>query len=74
VFVYRVLRGVLGSKRYDVMVEWRKQHNGELNDPTLLTRYRSGDQIEKNELGGACSTLGESTGVFKVLVGTPKEK
>jgi hypothetical protein len=24
-----------------------------------LTKYRSGDQIEKNEMGGACSTYGE---------------
>jgi hypothetical protein len=24
----------------------------------LLTRYYSGDQIEKNEMGGACSTYG----------------
>ena len=24
----------------------------------LLTQYFSGDQIEKNEIGGACSTFG----------------
>ena len=27
-----------------------------------------GDQIEKNELGGACSTYGERRGVYRVLV------
>ena len=25
----------------------------------LLTQYRSGDQIEMNEMGGACSMYGE---------------
>ena len=35
-------------------MEWRKLHNEELND--LLTQYASGDKIEKNEMGGACST------------------
>jgi hypothetical protein len=24
----------------------------------LLTQYRAGDKIEKNEMGGACSTYG----------------
>jgi hypothetical protein len=39
----------------------------------LLTQYCSGDQIE-NETGGACSTYGESTGVYRVLVGKPGGK
>ena len=33
-----------------------------------------GDQIEKNEMGGACSTNGERMGVYRVLVGKPEEK
>ena len=28
----------------------------------ILTKYYSGDQIEKNEVGGACSTYGERRG------------
>jgi hypothetical protein len=36
-----------------------------------LTQYFSGDQIEKNGLGGACSTYGERRGVYRVLVGKP---
>jgi hypothetical protein len=28
------------------------------NDPVLLTKYYSGEQIEKNEMGGAYSTYG----------------
>jgi hypothetical protein len=35
----------------------KKLHNEELND-LLLTQYCSGNEIEKNEMGGACSTYG----------------
>jgi len=31
-----------------------------------------GDQIEKNEMGGACSTCGKRRGVYRVLVGKPE--
>jgi hypothetical protein len=34
----------------------------------------SGDELEKNEVGGACSTYGESRGVYRVLVGNPGGK
>jgi hypothetical protein len=34
-------------------VEWRELHNEELYD--RYSKYYSGDQIEKNEMGGACS-------------------
>jgi len=40
----------------------------------LLTQYCSGDQIEKNEIGGACSTYGERRDVYRVLVGKPEGK
>jgi len=33
-----------------------------------------GAQIEKNEMGGACSTYGERRGVYRVLVGKPEGK
>ena len=33
-----------------------------------------GDKIEKNEMGGACSTYGERRGVCKVVVGKPEGK
>jgi hypothetical protein len=33
-----------------------------------------GDQIENNEGGGACSTTGESRGVYRVLMGKPEGK
>jgi len=37
----------------------------------LLTQYCSGDQIEENEMGRACSTYGVRIGVYRVLVGKP---
>ena len=36
--------------------------------------YYSGDQIEKNEMGGACSAYGDRRGVYRVLVGKPEGK
>jgi hypothetical protein len=48
-FENRVMR-IFGPKRDEVTREWKKLHNEE-----LLTQYCSGDKIEKNEMGGACS-------------------
>ena len=56
VFENRVLRRIFGTKRDNVTGEWRRLYNGELND--LLAKYYLGDLIEKNEIGGACSTYG----------------
>jgi hypothetical protein len=53
----RVLRRMFGPKRDEVTGEWRRLHNEELMICTLITYY-SGDQIEKNEMSGACSTYG----------------
>jgi hypothetical protein len=33
-----------------------------------------GDQVEKNEMGGACNTYEESRGVYSILMGKPKGK
>ena len=40
----------------------------------LLTKYFSCDQIEKSDMGGACSTHGERRDVYCVLVGKPEGK
>jgi hypothetical protein len=48
----RVRRKILGPKRDKVTEEWRKLHNEE---------HYLGDQIEKNEMGRACSTYGGNT-------------
>ena len=40
----------------------------------LLTKYYLGNQIENNEMGGACSTYGEMRGVYRVLEGKQERK
>jgi hypothetical protein len=49
----RVLRRIFGSKREEVTREWRKHYNEE-----LLTKYYTGDQIEKNEMDGEFNAYG----------------
>ena len=34
----------------------------------LITQDCSGDQIQKNEMGGTCSAYGERRSVYRVLV------
>jgi hypothetical protein len=57
VFKNRVLRRMVQSKRDEVTREWRKLHNDKLNylyaSPNIFRVI-----IEKNEMGGACSTYG----------------
>jgi len=40
----------------------------------LLTQYCSGDKIEKNKIGRACSVYGERRRGYRVLVGKPAGK
>jgi hypothetical protein len=63
-FEDRMLRRIFGPKAYEVTGEWRKLHNED-------TQYCWGDQIEKNEMSGACSTYGERR-EYRVLVGKPE--
>jgi hypothetical protein len=39
-----------------------------------LTQYCSGDKIEKNEMGWACSTCGGEKRLYRLLVGKPEGK
>jgi hypothetical protein len=55
VFENRVLRRIFGPKRDEVTGDWRRLHKEDLND---ITKYYSGEQIKKNEVGGVCSTYG----------------
>jgi hypothetical protein len=53
VFQYRVLRKIFGPKRDEVIGKWGWLHN-ELYALYSSIKYYSGDQIKKNEMGGAC--------------------
>ena len=39
-----------------------------------LTRHYSDDEIEKNEMGGHVARMGETRGVYLILVGKPEGK
>jgi hypothetical protein len=54
--------------------EWRKLHNEELNDVYSSPKYYSGDQIEKNVMGGACSTCGGKGEVRRFWWGNLRER
>jgi hypothetical protein len=43
-------------------------------ESVLLIQYFAGDDIEQNEMGGACSSYGEGRGVYTVLVGNMGER
>jgi hypothetical protein len=38
----------------------------------LLTKYHSGDQVKKTEMGRTCGTCGERRGAYRALVGKPE--
>ena len=54
----RVLGRIFWSKRDELAEEWRKPHNEELNDLYCSPNIVRGDNIEKNERGGACNMYG----------------
>ena len=40
----------------------------------LLTKYFSGNEIERNEMGGACGTCGGQERSYRILVGDLRER
>jgi hypothetical protein len=69
----RVLR-IFGAKRDEVIGEWRKLHNEELNDlyfsPNIVRMIKS--RIMR--WAGHVAFMGEGRGVYRVLVGKPEGK
>ena len=72
-FENRVLRRIFGPKRGEVMGEWRKPYNEELNDlysqPNIVQVINS-----RMRWVGHAAHMGERRGVYRVLVGKPKGK
>jgi len=72
VFDNRVLRRIFGPKRDEVTGEWKKLHNEELNDlyssPNIVRVIKS----RRMRWVGYVAHMGESRGVYRVLVGKPE--
>jgi len=72
VFENRVLRKIFGPRRDEVMGEWRRLHNGELNDlyssPNIVQVIKS----RRMRWAGHVERMGEERGVYRVLVGKPE--
>jgi len=74
VFENRVLRRIFGPKRNEVIGEWRKLHNEELNDlyssPNIIQVIKS----RRMKWVGHVAHMGERRGACRVLVGKPEGK
>ena len=73
VFENMVLR-IFGPRRDEVMGEWRRLHNEELNDlycsPNIVRVIKS----RRMRWAGHVARMGEGRGVHRVLVGKPEGK
>jgi len=45
-----------------------------MSSPSHSSRFRAGDEIEKNEMGWACGAYGSGERGYRVLVGKPEGK
>jgi len=64
----RVLRRIFGPKRDEITGEWRKLHNGELNNlycsPNIVRVIKS----RRMRWAGHVARMGEGRGVYRILV------
>jgi len=69
-----VLRRIFGPRRDEVMEEWRRLHNEELNDlyssPNIVRVIKS----RRMRRAGHVARMGEERGMYRVLVGKPEGK
>jgi len=74
VFENRVLRRIFEPQRDKVTGEWRKLHNGKINDlypsPTIFWVIN----LRRMRWVGNVAHMGERGGEYRVLVGKPEEK
>jgi hypothetical protein len=74
VFENRVLRRIFGTKRDEVMEEWRKLHNAELyylnSSPDIIRQIKS----RKMRWVRHVARMRKGRKVYRILVGKPKRK
>jgi hypothetical protein len=74
VFEKRVLRRIFGPKKDEVIQEWRKLHNEELNDLYALPNIVRVIKSRRMRWAGQVQRTREKRGVYRLLVGKPEEK
>jgi hypothetical protein len=72
VFENRVLRRVFGPKRDEVIGDWGKLYNDELNDLYSSSNIVRVINSRRMRWVGHVARLGKGRGVYRVLVGKPK--
>jgi len=63
------------ERRMNVFQNIWEEESGEnyIMRSLMISKYHSGDQTERYEMGGTSSTYGERRGVYRILVGTLTE-
>jgi len=69
VFENMVLRRIFGTRRDEVMREWRRLNNEELNDLYCSPNILRGIKSRRMRWAGHMARMGEERGVYWVLVG-----
>ena len=74
VFENMVLRRIFGPRRDEVTGEWRRLHNGELNDLYCSPNIVRVIKWRRMRWAGHVARMGEEKGLYRVLVGKPEGK
>jgi hypothetical protein len=68
----RVLKRIFGPKKEEVIGEWRRLHNEELNDlyssPNIIWVTKS----RRMRWAGHVARMGEGRGAYRILMGRPE--
>jgi len=67
-----MLRRIFGPRRDEVMGEWRRLRNEELNDMYSSTNIVRLTESRRMRWAGNVARMGEESGVYRVLLGEPE--